>query len=566
VEAAIKRMSRRSLSVSAHVRTAVLPALIAGLAVAVLSLWLTAPRLSITGPSLIDDWTEIRWSPLAFHQLLHLAYDPSTYDAGRYRPGFWGFWAELQWHTFGAPGILRSPNLWNFVRNGLFGLGLAAVVVAGIRPQTRDRLGIVWVTVLGAIPGALVVSTPQLARDFARFGPQEPLLVGAMAVGLVLVLAALPWWGGHRGRRGCVALAVALAVFGVVCWIVGVYQKEAAICAAVLAPFLVMELRQRWPEGSGAPRWAIWGLGVLLLLPLAHMLFEVKRVSDSSHVVYGGAEVPHGLSGWYHRFVDAFRQQWGAISGAVDAPVWKWIAVLSVVLLAWTWLRARSVPWLALGLLLLALATLIFQGLPLLTETRYLIAPLGIVAAVCVMLVADGPVWLRSIVVVGAVVLVAAKAGPSRQVTRDFAQQEQAGVRLVSAVTQLRPQRCPVYLASFDLERTFALPELVAVRGETNADCVKGYEGLLVLSKIGGTAADDRILQACRAPGWELVQDTELASITGCRRFKRTVRSPDGAVVPVSEIVDHDRLRIPASPYVSRTPERGPLQPVQKGS
>ena len=188
--------SRLSTFIRVHARTAIVPSAIGGLVVALLAAWLTSPRFSVTAPSLIDDWAELRWSPLAFHQALHLGYDPATYDGGRYRPGFWAFWAQLQWHTLGAPHTMRGPNLWNVIRNGLFGLGLASVVVAAIRPAVRARLGTAWLAALAAVPGALVVSTPQLTHDFARLGPQEPLLVGGMALGLVLTLAALYRWVG----------------------------------------------------------------------------------------------------------------------------------------------------------------------------------------------------------------------------------------------------------------------------------------------------------------------------------------------------------------------------------
>ena len=557
-------MRRRvSTFIRAHARTAIVPAAAGGLAVALLAAWLTSPRFSITGPSLIDDWAEVRWSPLAFHQALHLGYDPATYDAGRYRPAFWAFWAQLQWHTLGAPETMRGPNLWNVIRNGMFGLGLAGVVVGAIRPAVRERLGPAWLAALAAVPGALVVSTPQLTRDFARLGPQEPLLVGGMALGLVIALAGLHRWVAARdGTRGNGIGAVALGIGAFLLWAVGVYQKEAAICAVLILPFLVLELRDRWPEVARIPRWIPLGLAVVFVVPLVHVFVEVRRISAGGTLIYGTA-VPHGIAEWYDRLTTALSQQWGAISGAVAAPYWQVIALVTPLLVALSWWRTRRVPWLAIGLTVLALAVLVFQGVPLAAQTRYLIPPLGIVAAAAMVAVADCQVWLRTTVVALAALLVAYHAQEARNTARAFADQEQAGVRLVSTTSQLRPQRCPVYLASFDLERTYSLPELVALRGETKADCVPGYAGVLVVSKVGGTSADDRILQACRKPGWQPVGDTDLASIVGCARFKRTVAGADGKTTSVATVLDHDRLRIPHSPYVKRTPDTAPLRPVQ---
>ncbi len=145
----------------------------------------TVPRLRVKGPSLIDDWTEIRYGPLAWHQLSHLGFDPAIHDPGRFRPSFWGIWAELQWHTLGGPDSMIGPNFWNYVRIALFVASVAAIVVlalelTGIRPRTG------LTALFAATPSVLILGTPQLAVDFLRFGPQEPLLFGGIAAGLLL--------------------------------------------------------------------------------------------------------------------------------------------------------------------------------------------------------------------------------------------------------------------------------------------------------------------------------------------------------------------------------------------
>ena len=72
------------------------------------------------------------------------------------------------------------------------------MLVAGLSLMTALAMpspGSRWEAVLQAglagVPALLVVTAPKFAVDLARFGPQEPLLLGGMALGgSLLVLAA----------------------------------------------------------------------------------------------------------------------------------------------------------------------------------------------------------------------------------------------------------------------------------------------------------------------------------------------------------------------------------------
>ena len=152
---------------------------------------------------MIDDWAAI--VPVA------------TRDRGRVRrsairrasgiaPGS-SSWNYLQWHTFGGPGHLVVPSVWGVLRVATFVFGLvgAAFVLLG---RSSIRPGDDLIRALMAGGAALVVTTmPQPAIDLARYGPQEPLMVGLMCGGGALVAIA--------SRRALVGTGVRGADMGV---------------------------------------------------------------------------------------------------------------------------------------------------------------------------------------------------------------------------------------------------------------------------------------------------------------------------------------------------------------
>lgn len=155
-----------------------------------------APRFSIGGPSLIDDWNAILSSPGQLRDLSEFL----SPDGGRFRPG-WTAWNYLQWHTTGAPANLLGPRFWGAGRLALLVVGLAtftALLLAG----RRRTLGEPIYAALVGLPALLVVTVPAFGVDLARYGPQEPLLIGAMTLGGSLVfLGGRALVHGEQGIR-----------------------------------------------------------------------------------------------------------------------------------------------------------------------------------------------------------------------------------------------------------------------------------------------------------------------------------------------------------------------------
>ena len=140
----------------------------------------------------------------------------------------------------------------------------------------------------------MLVATPGLATDLARLGPVEPMLVAGMGCGLALALASTRRLL-ERGRPR--ALWLAAFVAGYALWLLGVYQKEASICALALFPFLYLVLDRRWRAAGviAAPLYRSKGFliaGCLLVLPLLHMMYEITQVTADGETVYG-TDVPH---------------------------------------------------------------------------------------------------------------------------------------------------------------------------------------------------------------------------------------------------------------------------------
>ena len=154
--------------------------------VASLSLLTLTPRLGHTFPSMVDDWYVIEHVPGQVVDALTLRIPEDE----RYRPG-WTVWSALQWHTLGAPNDLSAPLVWWLLRV----LALAAGIVAAARslrgraPPTRAGR-VAWLALAGGA-ALVVVTIPGFAVDLARYGPQEPLMVGLMCGGGAVLAASI---------------------------------------------------------------------------------------------------------------------------------------------------------------------------------------------------------------------------------------------------------------------------------------------------------------------------------------------------------------------------------------
>ena len=191
----------------------------------IVAVWVVSPRLAITGPSLIDDWYALTHGSAEARQLVHR----DLPDGIRYYPA-WILWNYAQWRLPGAPGSLVGPNLLDLARILVLVAGLTAatnLVLPRSASPTRHAL-------LAALPALLVISTPGFAVDLARFGPQEPLLVGGIAAG-----GALLWWAARAVVDGRWLRAWALGVPGGALWLTGVYMKETSVCVLIGLSFII---------------------------------------------------------------------------------------------------------------------------------------------------------------------------------------------------------------------------------------------------------------------------------------------------------------------------------------
>jgi hypothetical protein len=525
-----------------------LPLLTAIVLTTILAIVITAPRFDMTAPSTIDDWSMIRHGEQAFHQLLSLNYDPATYDGGRYRPAFYGVWSPLQWHSFGAPYYLRSANAWNLVRIVVFLLALAALVLALVRPERRreiaaDRFGPIWLGVLAALPGTLVLLTPAFAVDLARFGPQEPLMLGGIVLGALAVLWAL------RGDRPAGSRAGAMAG-GLVLWYFGVYIKEAALGVLVAAPFVVVGLRQaRGPGGASRPWWIAGA--VLFALPVVHLAREVLKINSEGQLLYGGAEPLDGPFAMPGRVVDILDQQWSGVPAALAGSGWQLGWLLAIASVAALGIVRRRVPWYLVAVVALALALLVYQGFLGVVVSRYLL-PVCALAAVAIAAVAlEWSTLTRVQATIGVALLAFVLVGDARWGVRTWITAEQQRVAFMRAVDELNPRSCPVYAATWDLERKYSVPELVALGGYEPRECQPGMDAVLVWGDSAPITLEEQAIkeQGC-ATGWQPIP-LNGARVEGCRRLRKgPVRLSDGRRLDVTALLDSARIQVPDDPIL----------------
>jgi len=509
--------------------------------------WIIAPRFSIAGPSVVDDWSAIDNSRHALDRLVHLDYDPAKVnDPHRYRPSYTAVWNYLQWHTLGAPGSMTGPNAWNLLRLALFVAALLVLPLALI-PTFRWRLGPVWTGLLAALPPAMVLATTMTGEDFGRLGPVEPMLVAGMMLGAAILAYAtrrLIELGRVRRDREFLG-AAALAVGGWLVWVFGVYEKEASVCFFAMAPFLYLYLSRRWRErgviGRALWRYRAFQLGAAaMLLPVLHMLYEVKQLANEGTTVYG-APVPKGTGGAIQRLRDAFDLMWHNMTLTLGTPFWRGASIAVLFLLVAVAVMRRRIPWLSAGLVATGWAALAFQGLSDVSTPRYYLPTIALFGVAAALLVAQVRVWPRVAAVAIAAVFVLGNVGSSRTNVEVWAATDRDANHAVAILAGLNPDRCPVYMAGLEAEVADAFPELVALHG-TDSSRPCGSTGAFLFTRQHPEqitpVTDDAILKACAGRGWTEYRDTQIWRILECRRLKRGSVSGQ----PLGRILDQDRF------------------------
>jgi hypothetical protein len=363
-------------------------------------LWALEPRLDFLFPSMVDDWSAIAKAP---EQLRAVAALGNPEDE-RYRPGFI-LWNALQWHTLGAPSHLVGPLLWGIARAVILVVGvtlLAALLTP--RPNGGGSAGAYrWVLVAG-VP-LVALTAPSLAVDLARYGPQEPLLVGCMSLGAVLLVRSID---GLLDAGPPGALVIAGAVGGALVWAFGVLQKETSVCVLLLLPFLwptVKAQRDRWSELGERRRAALGLVAGAVLLPFVPMTLGLAWISLEGERAYADAAARQG-------FLSDLNDQLERAGGALQSAVPPVALVVAAVALVAVGMVRRGVDWLSIGMLVVAFAFVAFAAESGVVASRYYLPALVLLAVV----IARAAVPLRApIVLVTGIAMVGIGAWQTRE-------------------------------------------------------------------------------------------------------------------------------------------------------
>jgi hypothetical protein len=497
--------------------------------VCAIGVWTLSPRFGLDTPSLVDDWWAIDRSP---HQA-SVAIRFGNPEDKRYRPGLI-LWSYVQWHTFDAPRGLVGPNVWNVARLLVLVVGLCLLTTLALPPPRGTRDSVILAG-LAALPALLVVTVPSFAVDLARFGPQEPLLVGAMALGgslLALAVQALLTDSGDVPRLRTALLAVAGSAF----WIIGVYQKEASLCvlpfvaAAALAGRMRLKIRTRFGLGR---RITLLAVGAVVLLPLVHVAVETVLITRRGDLVYD-AKVDGGLgpASGFSDLIEHIDEHLTVLATVVIAGAIVAVFAASLV--------TRTLNKLAVGALLSGILALLFAGQAGVVSRYYL--PTFALAAVAFSLALA--LFRRRERVIGLVVVAALGllyAPGARDKVEAWAGGEREWAEFVRSVSEVEASGCTVAAAGFELETSEALPVLVALgRREEPSGCSKGETYLVVGPNETGAA----LLQVCVSDALSTIRDWPSGSVYRCEHLAtEAVRDPEFGLLEPKELIVHRRLK-----------------------
>jgi hypothetical protein len=486
------------------------------------SVWVISPRFPIRVPSAVDDWGGASEPDMGIGDLLGPFFESPS---GRFRPA-WELYDHLQWHTLGAP-AMTGPNIWNLVRIVLF------VAAVGLVPALlyRARLRPLTLFALTLLPAVLLLGGPAVAVDFARLGPQEPILVGAVVCGGALVLyAADRLVAGRWGRRAVAALLAGWPLF-----VFGLFFKEASIAyfAALAGTFLF--LLGRWRERGLMSSWReplrdwrLVAIGLSLLVPMLWFTYRVAGTGGEGVNLYGHG-APHGLSGWIDRARDAWNLQWNSISAVTGSSLWRGLGVALPLLAAGIWLDRRRAPWLVIGFALTGYLMLVIQGLPGVVVSRYFIPTMAMFTIAMALGLAEARAWLRVTAIAAAVIVAVSGAQPAHDATGAWARDEQATSAFVDYTARLVHDRCTLEMTGLDEERSYSFPQLVMLRagGLGRGPCPIATRALVATLVGSAPSADPStytgLWAACRSP-WSVVFQDGIWALLRCDNLAKQVQ------------------------------------------
>lgn len=461
-----------------------------------------SPRFAIDGPSLVDDWSAISRSPDQIEALARL----ENPEPERFRPS-WIAWNYVQWHTLDAPRGMVGANIWNIGRLLVFVIGMSLMTALMLSRAKGTRQALVHAG-LAVLPAFTVLAVPKFARDFAWFGPQEPLLLGGLALGgSLLWLAARALVADAPVRR---LPTLALAGAGSLFWLLGVYQKEVALSALPLiaaALYLSRPEIAGWSRLSSRRRAALVAIAAVMFLPLLHVAIQVVLIATRGEIVYG-AEVDGGAG-----IVRGLEVLYDWLHEAIPRPAENLI-LASVVLVAVAAVARRRIDLLALGALASGALAIVFAAQSGVAVSRYYI-PLF---AFCVVAVSVSLSRLPDLVAAAGVLAVFFAFMPPTEVRNEvsnWSDEEQQHAEIVRLVSELDSSGCTVAVAGLDLETGLALPVLVDIESSPGGrECAPAY---LVLSPY--PSAELPLLGACESKSLEPIAVGRLLAVHECGRL-----------------------------------------------
>ncbi|MFL5953770.1 MAG: hypothetical protein ACJ76I_06655 [Gaiellaceae bacterium] len=353
-------------------------------------------------------------------------------------------WNYVQWQL---PGGMAAVNALGVLRIATFIVGVSYVTALAL---PRRRMSPLIHAALVTAPALLVIGVPSFAIDLARFGPQEPLAIGGMALGGGLLGSSV-----RRTTRGAgLASVVPLAALGYLFWLVGVYQKETSVCALAAVPFLAPMALSKWRACAASPRRQIVaGIVIAAVLPVLHVLYHVVRIVESDQPKYGTQTT--GGSGTGVAIVDTLANLTNSLGSRIGLIVG--VAALATVIAS---LARRRTDMVAIALVAVAAANLEMGAETGVFQSRYYLATFVLLAIVCVRGIASrSPRTIKQIGVLFAL-LVLLSLGPARTYVQQWATADQQGVELANAVKALRHQGCDVDVSRLDIERSDAIDAL----------------------------------------------------------------------------------------------------------
>ena len=491
-----------------------------------LGVWLVSPRFEIESPSLVDDWIAVTQGGDELGELIR----SGNAEEQRFRPS-WTVWNAFQWHTFDAPDGLVGPNAWNLARLAILVAGLTLLVALAL-PPPRGRAEAVVHALVAGVPALLVVTVPKFARDLARFGTQEPLLVGGMALGgSLLVLAVRSVLRPTPLPRTRVAVFVTA---GSVLWLAGVYQKETSLAVLPLLVAAVVAGRGRlrgWRSVSRPRQRVLTAIGVVFLLPLTHVAIESVRIAARGDLVYD-AEVNAGRG-----ILDGLEilYDWSTEVFSLTA---RRVVIAALVLTAIVALVRRRLDLVALGALGAGALTLVLAAQSGVAVSRYYIPTYALAGVALALSLGRLPVVVQA-AGVAALALAFLPATEAYREVEAWAFEERAGGELVDMLAELDANGCSVAMAGIDQETSMALAALVSRDERSRTAGCASEDVHLVLRPYGEGAA---LAAACAPRALELVRPFPLeggdVEVHRCSRLgSAPVRDPALGLLAPEQLV-----------------------------